>query len=364
MKITRRQFIQYVSASAAAIGMSELQIMKMTEALANPIAPKVVWINGQACTGCTVSLTNVFLGIDIDTHDLKGVVPAGYAPSGVANLNLEGASTTIEDVVLDILDINYQETIMNAAGELAMQHLETFMTGGTNASSTYVVVVEGSLPDDNYCKIGRNKAGHEYSVREAVQKVTEHAAAVIALGTCSSFGGVPASRNFKADQAMPALGTKFERTNAMSVQAFLGGLGAPWSSKAVVNCAGCPPQPEMVLLTIADFLTGKLAFVSDGSGRPAPYFSDINHRGGVDGHGCPKFPDYMSSKFAAKRGDEGCLIMIGCKGPSTKSPCPTYGWNNASTKIGYTNFCIAGDHPCMGCTEKGYPDKFEPFLKY
>lgn len=350
MKITRRQFIQYMSASAAAIGMTEFQLMKMTEALANPNAPKVVWLNGQACTGCTVSFTNLFVNAPIDTNTL------GYAPSGIANLN--PATTTIEDAVLDIIDLHFQETIMNAAGELAMQELEKFIAiadGGTGdyVGQTYVVLVEGSVCDDQFNVIGRNAAGHEYSFREALRLVTKNAAAIVSVGTCSSFGGIPAGRNLKAN------GTKFERTGATSVASYLSTLGAPWTSKPVVNCAGCPPQPEMILLTIADFLTGSLTMLSDG--RPSAYFQ-LNHRGGSQG--CPKYPYYLANQFAAKRGDEGCLIMIGCKGPSTKSPCTTLGWNNSETGIGYTNFCIAGDHPCMGCTEKGYPDKFTPFLKY
>jgi hypothetical protein len=40
---------------------------------------------------------------------------------------------------------------------------------------------------------------------------------------------------------------------------------------------------------------------------------------------------------------------------------PLYPSTDGVTKIG--GFCMTAGAPCMGCTEKGYPDAFSPFVK-
>ncbi len=71
-------------------------------------------------------------------------------------------------------------------------------------------------------------------------------------------------------------------------------------------------------------------------------------------------------------GAPGCLQKLGCKGIGTKSLCGIHGWNNqqpenpgslASLNGGYGGHCTKAGHPCMACTEKGYPDSFVPFVK-
>ena len=53
--------------------------------------------------------------------------------------------------------------------------------------------------------------------------------------------------------------------------------------------------------------------------------------------------------------DGWCLYDVGCKGPSTYSPCPILQWN---LKSGWP---IGAGHPCIGCTERDFYDRFTPF---
>lgn len=352
MRITRRDFIKYVSASAAALGLTELQIFKLTEALANPNQPKVILVQGANCTGCIMTLTQMhgpFVG------DLLG------PRTGV--IDADATYTGIEDVIIDIVDLNYLATIMAPAGGLAIQQttegsksygLKSFLPGGANASN-FVLVVEGALPDNEYAVIGDN-AGSPLYAKQVVRDLANQVGcqAVIALGQCAAFGNWPAARNQKA------VGTNYARTNAVPVSTALAG----YTAAPIVNLGGCPTQPEVFLLTVADFLTSNLKFIDDGTNRPSPYYDRTLHW--ANGYpvndaafqGCPRMYDYVAGNYAKKRGDSGCLIMIGCKGPSTKTPCTVYQY------LGKRSFCTKSSTPCQGCHEKGYPDKFSPYLEY
>jgi hydrogenase small subunit len=288
------------------------------------------------------------------------------------------AATTVDDVVVDFIDLQYQQTVMTAAGDLAAQHLKSFYPGdplaippippGSNAGRAFVLIVEGTILANEFATMAYDRTvGDEIPVGEAVANLAASAdcLAVIALGQCAAFGNWPAARNQKAS------GTDYARTQGLPVTSFLATRGI---SKTVVNLSGCPPQPEVFLLTVADFLTGSLTFINDGTNRPSPYYDHTLHWANgyaVDDpafQGCPRFYDYKGwdpvtgqdrpPKFATKRGDDGCLIMIGCKGPSTKTPCTVYQY------LGKRSFCTKSSTPCQGCHEKGYPDKFSPYLEY
>jgi Ni,Fe-hydrogenase I small subunit len=177
------------------------------------------------------------------------------------------------------------------------------------------------------------------------------------------------------------------------------------ASNKVINVPGCPANPWWFTLTVVAWLvdaaTGPLATVPTG-GVLGILDSSFNIVGGVDTsrrltavyghllHGmyCPRYPDYAARKFVSKPGEYvvgsvggGCLKNIGCKGLSTMSLCGRHGWNsqqpqnnglNAAVEaLAYTStdgvtkvggFCMTSGHPCMGCTEKGYPDAMTPYV--
>jgi hydrogenase small subunit len=98
----------------------------------------------------------------------------------------------------------------------------------------------------------------------------------------------------------------------------------------------------------------------------------------IHGPLCPRYQAFNDGDFAQKPGDPGCLQFIGCKGPATLSLCAVHGWNSTNPENDPTweynlgsivgengnraTFCISAGHPCMACTEKGYPDNFVPFV--
>lgn len=398
-KLTRRQFMKYVGGAAAALGISEATLLKLTEQLAkaNPLgAPKVLWIAGGACSGCITSFANVT--VTNGTTGVPGVFPWGA--TGV--VDAVPATTSIEDVVVDILDLNFQETIQAPSGDLAIQEtldggtgiyygLKSFYPGGNNtlsgnpSATPYVVLVEGAVEDPEYCTVGRDRtaAYADMDIRSVIQNVSKEAAAVIAVGACSCFGGIPGARNQ----------TLYEQNGTTPLSTFLSSLGGVWDpwnpltlgpvgKKPLINVPGCPVQPEVLLLTAAGalllLLTGNSQGLLTGLDlhyRPLPYYADVLHRGPTGGstgdplgyysrNGCPHYDEYSNGIFATKPGDSGCLMTIGCKGLSTKTPCNIYGWNNEVPSLaGKKLYCTAAGHPCYGCMEKGYPDKFESFVK-
>ena len=157
---------------------------------------------------------------------------------------------------------------------------------------------------------------------------------------------------------------------------------------------GCPTNPWWFVLTVVSYMVD-LKYVLDGGtgapqdphGRRGSLGSRIAFRAtAVDGSGrlkltypanvhsgkCPRYQYYTTGKYALKPGDTGCLQKLGCKGLSTKSLCGLHGWNNMQPENGalattpspfYGGHCTSAGHPCMGCTESGYPDRFVPFVK-
>jgi hydrogenase small subunit len=47
MKVSRRDFLKFCGISAAALGLSATDLSRLREALANPNAPHVIWLQGS-----------------------------------------------------------------------------------------------------------------------------------------------------------------------------------------------------------------------------------------------------------------------------------------------------------------------------
>jgi len=214
--VTRRDFLKYCTAVAATLGISELfTFEKIVHALETASKkPPVIWLEGQDCAGCTISLISI-------------------------------ADPTPASLILDKISIRYHETIMVAAGHQAEKaREETIKDGG------YVLIVEGSIPaaDDRYCMV----AGKSF--RATVKETAEKAAVIIAAGACSSFGGIP--------KATPSKG--------IPVKELLPG-------KTVINLSTCPVHMDHLVGTIVYFLVAKKAPPLDKLRRPLIYFSQTVH---------------------------------------------------------------------------------------
>jgi hydrogenase small subunit len=286
--VSRRDFLRTCLMAAAAVGLTGSAAARVVEAAARGKKPSVIWLHFQECTGCTMSLLR-------PTHP------------------------DLAELILDLVSLDYHESLFAAAGHQAEAALKTAME--QNAGK-YVCVIEGAIPtrdDGIYCMIGGRTA------LEIAREVTGGAAAVIAIGSCASWGGLPSSDP--------------NPTGAVGVSEVI-------KDKPVVNLPGCPSNPYILLGTVLQYATlGQLPAL-DSEGRPVFAYGRTIHE-----H-CPRRAHFDAGRFAEEFGDEGhrqgyCLYKLGCKGPATHASCSV------------NHFCEVTDawpiglgHPCFGCTEK------------
>ena len=287
--ISRREFTQFCAATATTLGLGAGSDVAIAKAVEKARRPSVIWLHFQECTGCSESL-------------------------------LRAEHPTLEKLILDTISLDYHETLMVAAGHQAEAARKTAMKEN---KGKYVLVVEGAIPTKQngiYCKVGGRTAV------DLVKECAADAAAVIAIGSCASWGGMPS--------------TDPNPTGASGVAQVLG--------KPVVTIPGCPPNPYNFLATVVHFLTfGSLPAV-DKLGRPTFAYGRIIHE-----H-CERRAHFDAGRFALEFGDDGhrkgyCLYKLGCKGPETYANCSTIGFGD----VGESNWPVACGHPCIGCSEQG-----------
>lgn len=288
--IGRREFLKFCAGMAGTLGLPAGAEYAIAAAVASPAQrPSVIWLHFQECTGCSESL-------------------------------LRAEHPTLEKLILDVISLDYHETLFAAAGHQAEAARRAAMAAH---KGKYLLVVEGAIPtkdDGIYCKVGGQTA------LAMLKECAADAAAVIAIGSCASWGGMPA--------------TDPNPTGAASVGEVLG--------KTVVTIPGCPPNPYNFLSTVVHYLTfGRLPEV-DQLGRPKFAYSRLVHEN------CERRPHFDAGRFAGEFGDAGhrqgwCLYKLGCKGPETYANCPVIGFND----VGEISWPVGCGHPCIGCTEKG-----------
>jgi hydrogenase small subunit len=286
--VDRRAFLRTITAAAAAVGLSSVTARKMAAAVKKGPRPSVIWLHYQECTGCTESL-------------------------------LRTSHPGLDTLILDLISLDYHETLMAAAGHQAEAALHAAME--KNAGK-YILIVEGAIPlanQGNYMRIG-GKTGIA-----AVTEVAKQAAVTIAIGSCASWGGIPS-----ADP---------NPTGAVGVQEVLKGT-------KVIKLPGCPANPYILLGVALQFATMGTLPALDAEGRPLFAYGRTIHEN------CPRRAHFDAGRFAVQFGDEGhrqgyCLYKLGCKGPATHANCST------------DQFCevvgawpIGMGAPCFGCTEQ------------
>ena len=303
--VSRRDFVKYCAGLAAIFAVGTPQMahaapaQKAAEELADKLGaitkPNVVWLQLQECTGCMESA-------------------------------LRSGGTTVEEVVLNLLSVNYNELLMAAAGEAAEKAL------AENNAKKHILVVNGSIPTKDggiYCTIGGKSA--EQVLRESA----ENADIILAVGACAVYGSVQAA--------------KPNPTGAVGVDEII-------RDKAVINVSGCPPIGEVITASLTYILTHGEPPEVDSEGRPLFAYGQRIH------DSCPRRPHFDAGQFVRTFDDAGaregwCLYDVGCKGPSTFSPCPIVQWNMKS------GWPIGAGHPCIGCTERDFFDRFSPFYQ-
>jgi hydrogenase small subunit len=309
MNVTRRDFLKASAAIASALALKASGLMQLQRAMAGGGSkPPVIWLQGQGCTGCSVSLLNstYFMGLDQDENPIN---------------------MTIDKLLIDTIDLRFHPTVMAAAGDKAVE-------AANEPNSGYVLVIEGAIPrgaDGEYCHIWEGT-----TMLDALELFARDAGVILAVGTCASYGGLSAGSP--------------NPTGAMGVDAALRSAGI---SKSVINIPGCPSHPDWIIGTVAELLAGRIPELDD-EGRPTEFFGTEVHKM------CPNRG--LGGGQAEVLSDPGCLSGLGCKGQKTHADCPVRKWNAALgvTNVG-VNWCIGARNPCQGCTEPDFPDGMSPF---
>ena len=289
--VSRRGFLKFCSATASMMALPPSALSQVAEALENARRPSVIWLSFQECTGCTESLTR------------------SHAP-------------TVESLIFDAISLDYHHTLQAAAGHGAE---DARMAAMEENAGEYLLVVDGSIPVGN--PAFSTIAG--ISNLDMLKETAANAFAIVAVGTCAAFGGLP--------QADP------NPTGAVSVSDII-------TDKPIINVSGCPPIPVVITGVLAHFLTFGTIPELDALGRPAAFFGQNIH------DRCYRRPFYERGQFAETFDDEGarkgwCLYKLGCKGPTTYNACATLKWNAG------TSFPIQSGHGCIGCSEPNFWDK-------
>jgi len=296
--VSRRDFMRYCTFLTATMGLSSSFVPKVAEVFAAPKQrPPVIWLHFAECTGCSEAF-------------LRSQYP--YA----------------DDLILDILSVEYHETIMAAAGHQAEEQLKSAVE---KYKGKFICIVEGAISTkDNgvYGMIGGR------TFLEIAKEVCPQAAAVISIGTCSAFGGVQAAK--------PNPGGYKSVSEALGIK--------------TLNIPGCPPNPVNLIGTVVNYLLlGKLPALDD-LGRPYFAYGKTVH------DQCPRRSHFENDEFVTEFGSEEaalgyCLYKMGCRGPETFNNCPTAKFNDG------TSWPVEAGHPCIGCSQPNFWDEMTPFYE-
>jgi hydrogenase small subunit len=314
--VSRRDFLKFCGTVAAMLGMSELavpQIAAAVEAAASSKLAPAIWLDGGLCTGCTESTA-------------------------------QSENPDVATIVLDILSMNYMETLMYATGESAEEALKQTIEA---SSGKFIMVYEGAVMtafEGNTLRVA-GKPGIEQ-----IKEVAPKAAAIVAVGSCAVDGGWV--------KAYPNPG------GAMGIGEYLKqeGIATP-----VINLPTCPVNPVWLVAMVIDVLllgglddqgkvTQALVDKLDEFGRPKLIFGQTIH------DNCPRRGHFENGEFVYQFGSveeaKGyCLYAVGCKGPQTYTNCPIVRWNNKAS------WCVNSGSPCIGCGGFNWVDENAPFLK-
>ncbi|MCU0253895.1 MAG: hydrogenase small subunit [Acidobacteria bacterium] len=288
--VDRRDFMKVCSVAAAAVGLPASAAIQFADAAAAGLRPSVVWLHFQECTGCTESL-------------------------------LRTSAPDVATLILELISLDFHETLAAAAGHQFEAALEEVME---KAAGKFVLVVEGAIPTkDNgiYCTIAGRTAV------DTLNAVAAKAGAIISIGSCASWGGVPS-----ADP---------NPTGATGAPKVLEG------KHTVVALPGCPANPYILLGTVLQYAVLGTLPALDDKNRPMFAYKRVIHED------CPRRAHFDAGRFAQVYGDQGhrdgyCLYKLGCKGPATHANCSLLHFGEVMGA-----WPIGVGHPCIGCTEKG-----------
>jgi len=303
--VSRREFLKMTAVMTATMALPPIFDLRIARAAELATRLPVIWQELQSCTGNSMAL-------------------------------IRNSNPGVADLLLDLISLEYSEVLMAPSGQAAEDQLEAAIAQYRGA---YIAVYEGSLPladNGNFLTIG--PAGHKGP--EIVKHISENAAAIIAAGTCSAYGGIPAARP--------------NPTGAVGIAEY---LQSQRINKPVVNLPGCPVSSTNIFGTILEYaLFGRLPSL-DAFGRPLWAYGDRIH------DKCERRGHFDAGQFVEGWADtEGlkaglCLYKVGCKGPMAYNNCGVVRYNDGAS------WPIMAGHGCIGCSEPNFWDTLTPFEK-
>lgn len=290
--VSRRDFLKFCSMTAAWLGLAPTMAPVMAHALETKPRLSVIWIEGLSCTCCTESFIR-------SSHPLAS------------------------DVILNMINLDYNPTLQAAAG---FQAQAAFEEAVARNKGNYILAVEGNAPlgyNGMYCIDG----GRPWL--DKLELGAKYAKAVVAWGTCASWGCIQAAYP-NPTQATPIAGIIH--------------------NKPIVKIPGCPPIADVMAALIAYVVTFDRLPDLDAQGRFAAFYGQHVH------DQCVRRAHFDAGEFVEEWDDEGakrgfCLYKMGCRGPTTYNACPNTRWNDG------TSYPMESGHPCLGCAEQGYFDQ-------
>lgn len=297
--ISRRDFMKWAGGIATMLALSPAYTPLIAKAAELSDRLPVIWLNLAECTGCSESLTR------------------SEFPS-------------IDSLIFDYISLEYHETLMAPSGWQAELSLQNAME---KYKGRYILMVEGGVPFGNEGKF-LTVGAHAQTGKELAKDAISKSAAVFAIGTCSSFGGVQA--------AYP------NPTNAKPLSSV--------SNRSIINVPGCPPSERNIVGTLMYYvLFGNLPAL-DAYNRPTWAYGTRIH------DLCERRGRFDAGEFVENFGDEGakrgyCLYKVGCKGPYTFNNCSVSKFNSG------VSWPIQAGHGCIGCSEPNFWDTMAPYEK-
>ena len=296
--VSRRTFLTFCTAMAGALAIPATYAPRIAAAISSAPRIPLIWLRGQGCGGDGEAL-------------------------------LRAASPTVAELLLELMSVEYIETMMAPTGADADLALTNTMATYPNR---YIVVVEGAVPlaDDGVFAVTGGRV-----FRDVVRDVCDGALATIAVGSCAFDGGLS--------------GAAGGQTGAVGVGSIVG-------TDRLVNLPGCPVNAENLTATIVHYLTFNELPARDMRGRPLFAYGGLVH------NQCERRSHFEYGEFVLAWGDEAaqkgwCLYKMGCKGPETFANCPTIRYGEGAS------WPVKAGHGCIGCTTPAFWDAMSPFYQ-
>ncbi len=299
MEIKRRQFLKMAASLSVGFGLGGFPgpVAAALKSLDPKKIPKLLYLQGLSCSGCSVSL-------------LQSENPSPLA------------------MITDYSQLLFHADLSAASGSLALEVIDSYIKG---SAGEYFLAVEGAIPEGmpEACMFG-NKTFASY-----LEAAAATMAGVVAIGTCATFGGIPAAEG--------------NLTGAISLPEFYRKRNL---KPLMITIPGCSVHPDWVWHTITHIVKVGIPKLNK-YGSPELFFSKKVH------DNCPRYHYFQEEILAQNLGEEGCLFKVGCLGPNTLADCPTRWWNGGQT------WCIDANAPCIGCTAPFFAKKRDfPFYRH